>query len=95
MKILLKQPSAWIPISMSLAALALLIIHLAIFGIVREADEGTVVHIWQLLMAGQLPVILYFAIKWLPQNSKKVVQVLFLQIAVMLIAAAPVFLLGL
>jgi hypothetical protein len=66
MNSVMKQPSALLPIGMSLAALALVLAHLAIFGVVREADEGAAAHLWQLLMAGQLPLVLYFAVKWLP-----------------------------
>ena len=36
----LKQPSVWLPLAMSLAALNLVVGHTAIFGIVHEADEG-------------------------------------------------------
>ena len=36
---LMKQPSGFIPIAMSLAALALVLGHIAIFGVVHEADE--------------------------------------------------------
>ena len=49
----LKQPSALLPIAMSVAALAVVLGHIAIFGVVRETDEGTAAHLWQLLMAGQ------------------------------------------
>ena len=58
---LIKQPSALLPIAMSVAALALVLGHVAIFGVVHEADEGTAAHLWQLLMAGQVPVVAYFA----------------------------------
>jgi hypothetical protein len=34
--------------------------------VVHEADEGTLAHLWQLL-AGQIPVLAFFAIKWLPR----------------------------
>jgi hypothetical protein len=61
MKLLIKQPSGCIPMAMSLVALALVVGHIAISGVTREADEGTTAHLWQLLMAGQLPVIAYFA----------------------------------
>ena len=57
---LLKQPSAWIPITLSLAALAIVLGHAAIFGIVHETDEGTAAHLWQILMALQLPIVAYF-----------------------------------
>src|ERR1700733_9326620 len=59
---ILKQPSAFIPLAMSLAALGVLasaaiygILHGA-GGIIRQPDEGTAAHLWQLLIAGQLPV---------------------------------------
>ena len=64
----MKQPSAFLPMAMSLAALALVLVHLAIFGVVREADEGTAAHLWQLLMVGQVPVVAYFALIWLPRS---------------------------
>jgi hypothetical protein len=68
---LLKQPSAWLPMAMSLTALALVLGHAAIYGVVHEADEGAPAHIWQLLMAGHIPLILFFAIKWLPRAPKQ------------------------
>ena len=91
----MKQPSAFLPVAMSLAALATVIVHVAMFGVTHEADEGTAAHIWQLLMAGQLPVILFFAIKWLPQTPRQAVLVLVLHAGAALAALAPVFLLKL
>ena len=37
----MKQPSAILPLAMSFVALAMVLGHAAIFGIVHEADEGT------------------------------------------------------
>ncbi|HEY3196226.1 MAG TPA: hypothetical protein VGK42_13405 [Candidatus Dormibacteraeota bacterium] len=91
----LKRPSALIPLAMSLAALSLVLGHIAFFGTAREADEGTAAHLWQLLMAGQLPFIVYFAIAWLPRSPGSALLVLALQAAAGLAAAAPVFILGL
>ena len=91
----LKQPSALIPMAMSLAALAVVIGHIATAGVAREADEGTAAHLWQLLMAGQLPVIAFFAITWLPRRPRQALSVLALQAIAGVAAAAPVFLLGL
>jgi hypothetical protein len=85
---------------MSLSALAMLACALT-YGIVqhgsvvREADEGTVAHLWQILMAGQMPVILFFAVKWLPQAPRQTLCVLGLQAGAALAAMAPVFFLGL
>ena len=65
---MLKRPSAFLPIAMSLVALATVLLFLARNGPAPQADEGTAAHIWQLLMAGQLPIVLLFAFKWLPQS---------------------------
>ena len=92
---LLKVPSAYLPVAMSLVALGTVLLHLARFGVTREADEGAAAHIWQLLMAAQLPVMAYFAIRWLPQAPKEAVAVLALQVAAVLAALAPVYLLKL
>jgi hypothetical protein len=50
--------------------------HQLVYGIVHEADEGAAAHTWQLLMAGQLPFLFYFPIKWLPGRRRKILQVL-------------------
>src|SRR2546426_3625037 len=89
-----KQPSALIPLAMSCAALAIVLGHLAMSGVGREADEGTAAHLWQLLMAGQLPVVAFFAIKWLPRSPRQALLVLALQAGAALAALAPVFLLN-
>jgi hypothetical protein len=91
----LKRPSALIPLAMSLTALGIVLGHIAVSGTAREADEGTAAHLWQLLMAGQLPVIAFFAITWLPRTPRQALLVLTLQVVAGLAAAAPVFLLKL
>ena len=91
----IRHPSAFIPIAMSLGALATLVIHIALFGVTHEADEGTAAHIWQLLMAGQLPVIAIFILMWLPRAPKQTLQVVAVQLVAALAALAPVYWLGL
>ena len=91
---LLRQPTAFLPIAMSLAALSLVVFHVARFGIARQADEGASAHLWQLLMAGQLPIIAAFAIRWLPRSPRQALFVLAIQFVAVLAAAAPIFLLG-
>ena len=61
---MIKRPTAVLPLAMSLAALATVAIHVALFGAAREPDEGTAAHLWQLLMALQLPIVVYFAITY-------------------------------
>jgi len=67
--------------------------HIALVGVAPQADEGTEAHLWQLLMAGQLPVMAYFAVSSLPKNPRQGVLVLGLQAAAGLAAVAPVYLL--
>ena len=93
MKILMKNPSAFLPIAMSFAALATVLIYVAMFGVARQADEGTAAHIWQILMAAQIPIIMVFIIKWLPRKPIQTLAVLALQGGAALAALAPVFLL--
>ncbi len=92
---ILKRPSAFLPVAMSLAALATLLVALTAGGVARETDEGTAAHIWQLLMGGQIPIVAYFAIKWVPQAPRQALYVLALQVALVLAAMAPVYLLHL
>ncbi len=87
---LFKQPSAWIPFAMSFAALALILGYVAIFGIVRHADEGGPAHIFQLIMVAQLPVAAYFALKWLPRRPKQALLVLALQAVAWIVPIAAV-----
>jgi hypothetical protein len=91
----LKRPSALIPLAMSFAALSLVLGHMAFFGVAHEADEGTAAHLWQLLMAGQIPVIAFYAVRWLPRTPRQALLVLVLQGVAGFTAAAPVFFLKL
>lgn len=92
---MLKRPSAFLPVAMSGVAVALLLGALMTMGLVHHEDEGALAHIWQLLMASQLPIVGFFALSWLPRAPKPASVVLLLQVAAALAAAAPVFLLGL
>ena len=92
---LLKKPSAWLPVAMSVVALALVAGELALYGIERGGDEGAVAHTWQLLMAGQVPLIAYFAINWLRQAPRQAALIVILQVAAGMAALAPVWLLHL
>ena len=92
---LAKLPSAFIPMAMSLTALAVVLGSIALSGVVHEADEGFTAHVWQLLMAGQVPLLAFFAIKWLPRVPRQAIGVVALQIVATLAAVAPVFFFGL
>jgi hypothetical protein len=88
---LLKRPSALIPVAMSVAALATVIGYAAMFGTARQPDEGAAAHVWQLLMAGQVPVVAFFAVKWLPTEPRQARLVLALQVGAAFAAMFPVW----
>jgi hypothetical protein len=69
--------------------------QVVVFGAVREADEGTAAHIFQLFMIAEVPIVAFFAIKWLPQIPRQALQVLALQVGAALAALAAVFFLKL
>jgi hypothetical protein len=96
-----RKPSAYLPLAMSLTALALVggayafALATRHHGLVREPDEGAIAHLWQLLMAGQLPVLAFFAIKWLPRAPRQTLYILALQAGAVLAAMAPIYFLNL
>jgi hypothetical protein len=89
------QPlAAWLPIAMSLAALIAVLFQIVTFGAARQSDEGTMAHIWQLLMAGQVPILIFYALRWLPRARKTALRVIAVQLAAAVAAMVPVFVLG-
>ncbi len=86
-----RHPSAFIPVAMSISAIAVIAVHIVLHGTQPQADEGTAAHLWQLLMALQLPVILFFAARWLPRAPRAAVAILAVQFLAGVAAAAPVF----
>ena len=80
----MKHWTALVPLAMSLAGLALIFGHVATSGGVRETDEGTAAHLWQVLIAAQLPVVAAFAITWLPRAAMQALLVLGLQVLAVL-----------
>ncbi|HET7418905.1 MAG TPA: hypothetical protein VFL27_00825 [Candidatus Dormibacteraeota bacterium] len=68
--------------------------QVAIAGTAPQRDEGTVAHLWQLLMAAQVPVIAVFAVTSFPRAARQTAIVLAVQLAAALAAMAPIFFLG-
>jgi hypothetical protein len=91
MKAMISKPSAFIPVVMSLIALAMVLIHAATVGIVHEADEGTAAHVFQLLMAAQVPIVAFFAFRWLPRVPAPAAKILGLQVLAAVLACATVY----
>jgi hypothetical protein len=91
---LLAKPAGFLPLLMSAAALGLVVWVLAAVGVVREPDESAAARLWQLLMAGQVPLVLVFAARWLPAAPGPAARVLGLQVGAALLAFAPIAILG-
>jgi hypothetical protein len=89
----IRQPSAVAPALMSLGALALVAVHVVSFGVARETDEGAAARIFQLLMVAQVPVVAYFAIRWLPREPRPAMLVLALQACAALVPIAAILVL--
>ena len=87
----LRQPTAFLPIAMSLAALIVVLVQLAVVGAARQADEGTAAHLWQLLILAQAPIAAFFALKYLPRNPRPALVILLLQGMAVLAVFAPVY----
>ena len=90
---MIKRPSAFLPLLLSSAAVGTVLVHIARFGVAPQADEGAAAHIWQLLMAAQVPIIAFFTIRWLPASPRQGLYVVALQLVGVITAMAPVFLL--
>ena len=90
----MRRPSAFLPIAMSLAALALVVWFVATFGVVRQPhDEGGAARLFQLLIAAQVPIVAWFALTWLPRAPRPAALILALQGCAALVAVALVVLL--
>jgi len=83
---LLRKPSGWLPLALSLAAIGLIVEHVAFIGVAPQADEVAEARIFQVLMLLDALVIGAFAVRWLPVAPKAASAVFALQL---LIAAIP------
>jgi hypothetical protein len=85
------RPTAWLPIAMSLAAVVTLVGHVVLVGTAREPDEGAAAHLFQLLIAGQVPIVALFAIRWLQRTPRQAMRILAAQAFAIVVALAPVW----
>jgi len=95
MGLMIKKPTAWLPIALPLAMLAYVLTYVAMYGVVRTTDEGTPAHIFQLWAVIQLVTVATFAAKWLPQAPRTATAILALQVVSAVLPLGTVLLLGL
>ena len=86
MTALLRKPSAWLPMLLSLAAIGLVVAHVILVGVAPQEDEGAEARIFQLLMLVDAVAIGAFAVRWLPVAPRPALTVVALQV---LLAAIP------
>ena len=92
---LLRKPSAWIPIAIPLIFFAYLVIYISLYGIVKEEDEGTGAHLFQIWLVLEPFMLGFFAVKYVPRATKQALIILALQIIAALLPISVVFSLGL
>jgi hypothetical protein len=97
---MMRRPSAYLPVAMSLTSL---LVVLAVVGygvsqaghVVRDPDEGSAAHIFQILMTVQLPIVLFFVVKWVRRAPRQTLGVVAVQAVAWLAGCAPVYFLHL
>lgn len=85
------SPSGFVPVAMSIGALAVVAGHMVTSGVAPQADEGTAAHVWQLLMACQLPVVAWFALRWIPQRGRTAIAISAIHVGALAAACFPVW----
>jgi len=90
---LFRKPSAYVPLVLSFLSLALIVVFVAVVGVVESEDEGLAAHLFQLMMVAQVPIIAYFAVRWVPRAPRKGLTVLALQLVAAFIPVALIVLL--
>lgn len=85
------KPSGLAPVLMSLGALTAIGVHILKSGIAPQADEGTAAHLWQLFMAGQLPFVGWFMVRWVPEGGRRALAVSVIHVAAFGAAVLPVW----
>lgn len=90
---LLRTPSAWVPIVLSVAALALIVGFVARFGVVQSEDEGTAARTFQMLLLANAAAIAYFVIRWVPKDPKPAAAIAGLQVLLAVIPVVTIILL--
>jgi len=92
MQNIIRKPSAWLPIAISLVVLTSILGYVAVatFGVVPEDGSRIFSIYFQWLTLAQVPIIVFFAIKWLPRQSKQAALILALQIIAAVISIAPI-----
>jgi len=89
---LIRKPSSWIPIALSLAMLVLESFYLLnILHADPTGDEGLGAHLFQLWLPLEAIIVMYFSVKWLPKERKEAFPIFIIQIILVIAVCTPVF----
>lgn len=88
---LLRRPSAFLPLAISAGFLSFFALAYVQGTLLRQPDEGTGAHLFQLLMPLNLLVMLFFALTWVPKKPSAALPILAVQAAGALGVLAIVF----
>jgi hypothetical protein len=89
-----KKLSAWSPVIMSIGALVLVGVQIAMHGTQPVRDEGALAHLWQLLVLGQVPIIGFFVFRWLRAYPRQGATILVAQLLAAASTLVPVHTMG-
>ena len=84
------RPIGFIPMLMSLTAFAIAIGSVATVPI-EQGEEGAAAHMFQLLLAAELPLLAFFAMTWLRKDVPAALTILAIQAAAIGMALFPVW----
>ena len=93
-----KHPSGYMPLLLSVCAIALLGIYLAVYGAgsarpgIDVHDEGPAAHVYQLLIGAQLLIIPWFSLRWGWREFKAGATLVALQVLAILASFGPLWL---
>jgi membrane protease YdiL (CAAX protease family) len=91
---LLRKPSAWVPMLLSLAALALVVGFAATVGVSsRDGDEGAAARVFQVLVLAAAIGITFFALRRVPEAPQAAAPVLALQLVLVAIPIVTILVL--
>jgi hypothetical protein len=89
---LLKSPSAWIPLVLSFAVILMWNIFIWVSGSpIPQPDEGIGAHLFQIWLLLEFLLVAFFAIKWIPRKPNEALLILGLQVLGVVAGCFPVF----
>jgi hypothetical protein len=88
LKLVARDPTAWLPVALSLAALLDVLVFGLVLGPVAQpdGDEGTPARLFQGLMLLTAIAVVVFAVRWLPRAPREAAAIVGLQVVA---AAVP------